>query len=145
MITPENKERYILLENLFNLYFDEKTPVDNEDFTQDELNEIDQVVKKNILLFKQLKTKSKAELNRAKHSRVKEFLEKLKSGIDPGDQVIQQILDKLSSKPQLVANPLYRNLNNISEQDRQAILLDSQFLDILDEIEREFNPEIKDE
>lgn len=142
----ENKEKYILLDNLFNLYLDMKPDKEDDDLLREEKIDIEAIVQKNIMLFRQLKTKAKAELNEAKHNRVKEFLLKLREGIANGVEEYKKIADEIFAKPKFAElQPMFRNLKEVSEQDKKSILMDSKLLDILGEIEEEYNKGNKDE
>lgn len=136
----ENKEKYILLDNLFNLYLDSKYDKEDEELLKEQGIDIDSIVQKNMMLFRQLRTKAKAELNEVKYNRVKEFLSNLKEGISSGAEKYKQITDEIFSKPKFAElQPMFRNLKEVSEKDKQAILIDSKLLDMLGEIEEEFN------
>jgi len=136
----ENKEKYILLDNLFNLYLDSKYDKEDEELLKEQGIDIDAFVQKNMMLFRQLRTKAKAELNEVKYNRVKEFLSNLKEGISSGAEKYKQIADEIFSKPKFAElQPMFRNLKEVSEKDKQAILIDSKLLDMLGEIEEEFN------
>lgn len=136
----ENKEKYILLDNLFNLYIDTKYDKEDEALLKEEGINIDAIVHKNMMLFRQLRTKAKAELNVAKYNRVKEFLLNLKEGISSGAEKYKQIAEEIFSKPKFAElQPMFRNLKEISEKDKQAIMIDSKLLDMLGEIEEEYN------
>ena len=98
------------------------------------------------MLFRQLKTKAKAELNEAKYNRVKEFLSNLKEGISSGAEKYKQIANEIFAKPKFAElQPMFRNLKEVSEKDKQAIMIDAKLLDILGEIEEEYNKENKNE
>jgi hypothetical protein len=141
-----NIEQSILLDNLFNLYIDSKYNDDDEAILKDENIDINQIVQKNIMLFRQLRTQAKSELNQAKHNRVKEFLLKLKSGIESNVDEYKRMADEIFSKPKFAElQPMFRNLSDVTEQDRKSILLDSKLLDLLAEIEEEHNKGLKDE
>jgi len=57
----ENKEKYILLDNLFNLFFDVKYQKEDEELLKESKIDINQIVQKNIMLFRQLRTQAKKE------------------------------------------------------------------------------------
>jgi hypothetical protein len=89
-------------------------------------------------LFRQLKTQSKAELNRAKHERVMAFLVKLKQGIGSNQEAFIRLADSIMAKPKFAElQPLFRNLAYLSDRDKQAIVVDTRLLDLLSEIEEE--------
>lgn len=139
-------QRYILLDNLFNVYLD--TNFDEEDeqiFNSDRVN-ADEVILKNIKLFKQLRTQSKAEINRIKHKRVLDFLSELRDGIKSNIKEYQDIADNILSKPEFAeAKALYRNFEYASEEDKKSIVFDAELLNILSDIEEEYNRKNKDE
>src|SRR5581483_12188455 len=112
----ENKEKYILLDNLFNLYLDSKYDKEDEELLKEEKIDVDAIVKKNIMLFRQLRTRSKAEINEAKHVRVKKFLSKLKDGIASGVEEYKKVADEIFAKSKFAElQPLFRNLKEVSE------------------------------
>jgi hypothetical protein len=136
----QNIEQYILLDNLFNLFIDTKYDEEDEAMLKEEEIDINQIVQKNVMLFRQLRTLAKSELNQAKHKRVKEFLVKLKRGIESNIEEYKRMADEIFSKPKFAAlQPMFRNLNEVTEQDKKSILLDSRLLDLLAEIEAEYN------
>ncbi len=136
----ENKEKYILLDNLFNLYLDTDYDKEDEALMKEEGIDIDAILQKNMMLFRQLRTKAKAELNIAKHNRVTEFLSNLKEGISSGTDKYKQIAEDIFSKPKFAElQPWFRNLKEVSEKDKQALLIDSRLLDLLGEIEEEYS------
>ncbi len=150
MIYYDNKmkeiEKYRLIDDLFNVYldtnFDEK---DNEIFSDDSVD-TDEIVKKNLMLFKQLRTQTKAEINKIKHERVLSFLSELKDGIRSNIKEYQDMVDKILSKPRLTAlQPMFRNYESSSDEDKKSILMDSELLDMLSDIEEEYNRDIKNE
>jgi len=146
MAQNENKDKYILLDNLFNLFFDEKYDTEDENFLKEKNIDIDQIVKKNIMLFRQLKTQAKAELNQAKHDRVKDFVLKLKAGLESNIAEYKKIADEIFSTPKFAElQPMFRNLSQVSERDKKSILLDSKLLDLLGEIEEEYEKGKKNE
>ena len=138
MQNSEDLEKYILLDNLFNLFLDVKYQEEDEELLKVSEIDNDQIVQKNIMLFRQLKTQTKAELNKAKHCRVLAFLAKLKTGIESNVEEYKNIADEIFAKPKFAElQPMFRNLNTVSEQDKKSILIDSKLLDLLSEIEEE--------
>jgi hypothetical protein len=98
------------------------------------------------MLFRQLRTQAKAELNQAKHNRVLIFLTKLKTGIESNVEEYTRIADEIFAKPKFTElQPMFRNLNQVSEEDKKSILLDSKLLDLLSEIEDEYNKDSDNE
>lgn len=141
-----NNERNILLDNLFNLFMDMKYQKDDEDLLKESKIDIDQIVQKNMMLFRQLRVQAKAELNQAKHKRIFAFLSKIKTGIESNTEAYKNIADEIFAKPKFSElQPMFRNLNMISEQDKKSILQDSKILDLLGEIEEEYNKEANNE
>ena len=150
MINYDNEmkeiEKYRLIDDLFNVYldtnFDEK---DNEIFSDDSVN-ANEIVRKNLMLFKQLRTQTKAEVNKIKHERVLNFLSALRDGVRSNIKEYQDLADKILSKPRLAElQPMFRNYESSSEEDKKSILLDSELLDMLSDIEEEYNRDIKNE
>lgn len=136
----ENKEKYILLDNLFNIFLDMKYQKEDEEMLREENIDIHQIVQNNLMLFRQLRTLAKAELNQIKHSRVKDFLAKLKTGLESNVEEYKVMAEDIFAKPKFAKlQPMFRNLNEVSEQDRKSILMDSKLLDLLAEIEEEYN------
>ena len=142
MSNQENKEQYILLDNLFNLFLDMKYQEDDYEQLKESGIVIDQIVQKNVMLFRQLKTQAIAELNSAKHNRVMAFISKIKSNAEE----VRKLSDEIFAKPKFAElQPMFRNLDKISEEDKQSILLDSKLLDLLGEIEEEYNKDENNE
>ncbi len=135
----KNSNKYILLDNLFNLFLDTNIlPEDEELFNEWDIN-IDNIVHKNMYLFHQLRTQARAELNLSKHNRIKEFLIKLKLGLDSSIDEYKSFADEVIANPKFAElQPMFRNLNELSYQDKKSVLIDAKLLDMLDEIEKEF-------
>lgn len=137
-------EKYILINNLFNLFLDSK-------YEQADKNLIDEwqvsdIVAKNVRLFKQLKTQTKSELNQLRFERVRIFLAELRSSVDSNQDRIKHIADSLLKKPQFSELvPMFRNLKDISDKDRQSIMMDAKLLDLLGELETELDSNKTDE
>lgn len=142
----ENKEKYILLNNLFNLYLDSSYDEEDEALLKEEGVDIEATVQKNMMLFRQLRTKTKAELNEKKYNRVKEFLSDLREGISSGVEKYKQIADEITSKPKFAElQPMFKNLKEVSEKDKLGIMIDSKLLDMLGEMEEQYNKENQNE
>lgn len=140
MSNSENNEKYILLDNLFNLFLLERFDKDDEQLLKDSNIDVDKIVQKNIMLFRQLKTQTKAELNLAKHARVLDFLVNLKKGLESNIEEYQKLADEILMKPRFAQlQPMFRNLSGVSEQDRKSIIMDAKLLDLLSDIEEEYN------
>jgi hypothetical protein len=140
----EKKEQYILLDNLFNLFLDAKIEQEDEESLKEEKVDINTIVQKNLMLFRQLKTQARAELNQAKHNRVIEFLSNMKAGLAANVDDYKRMADEIFSKPKFAAyRTMFRNLSEVSEQDKRAIMMDSKLLDLLSEIEEEYNKNVK--
>lgn len=139
-------EKYRLIDDLFNVYLDSNfEKEDNEVFTEDSVD-TDEIVNKNLRLFKQLRTLTKAEINKIKHDRVLNFLAELKDGIKSNVKQYKDIADEILSKPRMVElKPMFRNYESESNEDRESIVFDSELLDMLSDIEEEYNREIKNE
>lgn len=142
----ENKEKYILLDNLFDLYIDMKPDAEDDALLKEDNIDINAIVQKNMMLFRQLRTQAKAELNEAKHNRVKEFLSKLKSGLAANVEEYKRIADEIFVTPKFAElQPMFKNLNEVSEEDKKSILIDSKLLDLLSEMEEEYSKVNKNE
>ena len=140
MSNSENNEKYILLDNLFNLFLLERFDKDDEQLLKDSKIDVDKIVQKNMMLFRQLKTQTKAELNLAKHARVLDFLVNLKKGLESNIEEYQKLADEILMKPRFAQlQPMFRNLSGVSEQDRKSIIMDAKLLDLLSDIEEEYN------
>ena len=139
-------DKYKLLDNLFNVYLD--TGFDEEDekmFSSDGVD-LNDIVSKNVMLFKQLRTQTKAEINKIKHERVLEFLSKLKEGLKANVKEYQDIADNILAKPRLAElQPLFRNYESSSDEDKKSMAFDSELLDMLSEIEEEYNRDTESE
>lgn len=138
--------KYRLLDNLFNVYLD--TRFDEEDeksFSSDGI-EFDDIVRRNVMLFKQLRTQTKAEINKIKHERVLEFLSKLKEGLKTNVKEYQDIADNILAKPKLAElQPMFRNYESSSNEDKKSMAFDSELLDMLSDIEEEYNRDTESE
>lgn len=136
-------DKYLLLDNLFNLFLDDAyQPEDDELFKEWDID-IDSILDKNMKLFLQLKTKAQAELNEIKHERVQSFLTKLKGGLKAKIKSYEELADKILSEPKFAElQPMFRNLSEITEQDRQSIVWDAKILEILSEIEKEYSEKL---
>lgn len=142
----KNSEKYILLNNLFNLYIEARYNIEDEEFLRAEGIDIEAIVKKNMMLYRQLNTIAKSELNDTKYNRVKEFLFEFKTGIANGIEVYQRMADEIFAKPKFVElQPMFRNLTEITEKDKKSILIDSKLLELLSEIEEKYNEQLNNE
>lgn len=143
MDSTKDIKKYILLDNLFNIFLDMKCePEDDEELYKESGIDIEQIVQKNLMLYRQLKTQSKAELNKIKHDRVLDFLGKVKEGIATGIQEYKNLADEILSVPRVAE--MYRNLEEITENDKKSLSLDSKLLDMLSDIEEEYNKQSKE-
>jgi hypothetical protein len=143
-MTDQNKKsNYTLLDELFNLFLDDNFQKEDEElFDEWDIN-VNKVVEGNMMLFRQLRTKARAELNRAKHDRVRAFLQKFKEGLKSKEKSFLQLADEIMNKPQYgELQPMFRNLTNLSENDKRSIVMDVKLLELLSEIEENYNKEI---
>jgi hypothetical protein len=132
--------KYLLLDDLFNVFSEASYEKEDEEILEQSGINVEEIVAKNMMLFRQLKTQAKAELNRAKHNRVLDFLTKVKEGIDSKQEKYLRIADEIMAKPNFEAlQPMFRNLHEVSPQDKQSILMDAKLLDLLSDIEEEYN------
>ena len=142
----KKSDKYALLDELFNLFLDDKyRPEDDELFKEWDID-IDEIVHKNINLFRQLRTTTKAELNEIKHKRVYDFLAKLKDGLKSKSDTYVEIAEEIISKPRFAElQVLFRNLEEISEEDKKSVIMDAKLLELLGSIEEEYNRKLNDE
>jgi len=139
-------DKYVLLNNLFNLFLDDNYRQEDDRLFQDWNIDIDGIVKENMNLFRQLRTVTQAELNQARHKKVYDFLAKLQQGIKSKIANYEKIAEEITSRPQFTElTVLFRNLENISEKDKESILSDAKLLEILVSFEEEFNEKFNDE
>ena len=132
--------KYLLLDDLFNVFSEATYEKEDEELLEQSGVDVEEIVAKNMMLFRQLKTQAKAELNRAKHNRVLDFLTKMKEGIEAKQEKYLRMADEILANPIFEElQPMFRNLNEVSEKDKQSILMDAKLLDLLSEIEKEFN------
>jgi hypothetical protein len=138
----QTHKQYVLMYELFNLFQDTSNIVDGEELFPGSEKQLEQVVQKNALLFLQLRTQSKAELNKRKHARVLNFLTELKEGIESNVESYKNLANEIFSKEKFAElQPMFRNLTNVSDKDKKSVLMDSKLLDLLSEIEEEYNKE----
>jgi len=139
-------EKYRLLDNLFNVYLDTKFDEEDEKLFSSDGVDINDIVSRNVMLFKQLRTQTKAEINKIKHERVLDFLSKLKEGLKANVKEYQGIADKILAKPKFAElQPMFRNYESSSDEDKKSMAIDSELLDILSDIEEEYNRDIESE
>lgn len=138
--------KYRLLDNLFNVYLDSTLDEEDEKTLVDDGIDVDEIVRDNVMLFKQLRTQTKAEINRIKHERVLSFLSTLREGIKANVKEYQVIADKILAKPRLAElQPMFKNYESNSGDDKKSVAFDSELLDMLSDIEEEYNRDIKHE
>ncbi|MCB0264651.1 MAG: hypothetical protein KDH95_18910 [Calditrichaeota bacterium] len=142
-LTDSDKNR--LLDNLFNVFLEtEYHPEDDELLRELGVN-IDAIVEENMRLFRQLRTKAKSEVNQLKHNRVKEFLMKLKSGLESNVKSYEDLASKILAEPKFAElEPMFRNLSEITDKDKQSILFDAKLLEIMGEMEDEYGDKLDD-
>lgn len=134
-----NSNKYVLLDNLFNLFLEAKYQPEDEELIKEWDIDIDNILKKNMALFHQLKTQARAELNKTKHERVRLFLAKLKEEIESKQEGYTKIVEEIVAKPRFAElQPMFRNLSSLSEKDKQSIVRDAKLLDLLCEIEERY-------
>jgi len=141
-----DSDKYLLLDNLFNLFLDDKyQPEDDKLFEEWDID-IDSILDKNTKLFRQLQTRAQAELNEMKHKRVQKFLFKLKEGLQSKIEGYEELANEILSQPKFAKlQPMFRNLSDITEKDKKSILWDAKILGILSEIEKEYSGKLNDE
>jgi hypothetical protein len=141
-MTPQsNIEKLKLLDNLFDRFIDSKSLQEEDPKLA---QEFESIVSKNLMLLRRLKTQSKAELNRKKTERIKEFIEKFKIGLEENIQEYRVFADKIFSKPKYAElQYLFSNLEKVSEEDEKSMILDAKMLELLDEMESDFNTDLE--
>lgn len=145
MRDSKKSDKYALLDELFNLFLDDKyRPGDDELFLEWDID-INGIVNKNINLFRKLRTITKAELNEIKHKRIYNFLTKLQEGLKSKTDNYGEITEEIISKPIFAdLQILFRNLEKISDKDKESIVKDAKLLELLDSIEEEYNEKLED-
>lgn len=139
-------DKYKLLDNLFNVYLDTEFDEEDEKLFSSDGVDLNDIVSKNVMLFKQLRTQTKAEINKIKHERVLEFLSKLKEGLKANVKEYQNIADNIIAKPRLAElQSMFRNYESSSDEDKKSMAIDSELLDMLSDIEEEYNRDIESE
>lgn len=138
--------KYDLLDELFNLFLDDKYRQEDDELFEEWDIDIDGIVQKNMNLFRRLKTTTQAELNEMRHRRIHGFLAKLQEGIKAKTDKYLSIAEDITSRPQFVEiKVMFRHLEDISESDKESILKDAKLLEILSSFEEEFNEELNNE
>ncbi|MFX1277513.1 MAG: hypothetical protein ACFFAT_21040 [Promethearchaeota archaeon] len=139
-----NSENYQLIDDLFSLFAHDKFKPEDEELFKEWNIDIDKIVDENLALFKQLNTKTKAELNQIKHERVLNFLSKLKKDLASDAKNSMLIAEEILSNNKLKElQPMFRNLDTLSDKDKKSILFDTKVLDILSEFEKKYNSDLK--
>jgi len=135
-----NSNKYELLDKLFNLFLDAKLEPEDEELFKEWDIQIDSILQKHMPLFRQLRTHARAELNKMKHERVKAFLVKVREGIKSNKAAYLKIAEEIVAKPRFAElQTMFRNLSSVSEKDREAIVMDAKLLDLLSELEEQYN------
>ncbi|MGA2623822.1 MAG: hypothetical protein ABSF91_08225 [Bacteroidota bacterium] len=135
-----NATKHKLLDELFTLFLDSKYQPEDRSLFKEWHMDIDTILKNNMALFRQLKTRAKAELNRTKYERVTAFLAKFKQGIESRQEEYIKLADRILTKPKFAElQPLFKNLTSLSSRDKQGIVIDTKLLDLLGEIAEEYD------
>lgn len=143
---PKKSEKYVLLDNLFNLFLDDDYRPEDDELFKEWGVDIDHIVQKNMDLFRQLRTRTKAELNEIKHKRVYDFLAKLKTGLKSESGNYIKIAEEIISEPRFSElQILFRNLEEISDKDKESVIMDSKLLELLSSIEEEYGEKLNNE
>jgi hypothetical protein len=133
--TP-HRDNITLLSELFNLFLESEDSNEHSELFKEWEIDVDSVVTKNMILFRQLKTKTKAELYQLRYNRIFGFLDEIKKGLVTNSQKFSALTDEILSKPKYAElQPMFRNLTNLTEEDKKSMLLDAKLLDLLDELE----------
>jgi len=106
---------------------------------EESAGKFDDIVERNTQLFLRLRTKALAELNQGRFDRVLKFLETFSSNLQANVAEAKNFAEEILSKPKFAElKPMFRNMSNITESDKQEILTDAKLLDLLDDAEQEF-------
>lgn len=136
MGNTQYKDNITLLSDLFNLFSEAKSSHEDSEIFKEWEIDVDSVVAKNMILFRQLKTKTKAELYQLRYNRIFGFLDEIKKDLMSNSQKISALTDEILSKPKYAElQPMFRNLTNLTDEDKKSALLDAKILDLLDELE----------
>jgi hypothetical protein len=136
MGNTQHRDNITLLSELFNLFLESRSSNEDADMFKEWEIDVDSVVTKNMILFRQMKTKTKAELYQLRYNRIFKFLDELKKGIATNSQKFSALSDEILSQPKYAElQPMFRNLTNLTEEDKKSMLLDAKLLDLLDELE----------
>jgi len=140
MTVLSNIEKLRLLDDLFDRFIDSKNLRDEDPKF---ILEFDDIVSRNLMLLKRLKTQSKAELTRKKAERIKEFIEKFKMGLEENIQEYRAFADQIFNIPKYAdLQYLFSNLEKVSEEDEKSMMLDAKMLELLDELESDFDTDL---
>jgi hypothetical protein len=132
----KHKDNTTLLSELFDLFLEVKSVKEDDELFKEWEIDVNSVVAKNMILFRQLKTKTKAELYQLRYNRIFGFLDDIKKGLKENSQKFSALTDEILSKPKYAElQPMFRNLTNLTDDDKKSILLDAKLLDLLDELE----------
>lgn len=141
-----NKEKLRLLDELFDQFLNSNYLTEEEAKSGEWDANIDDIVSKNLMLLRRLKTQSKAELRRQRYNRIKAFVHKLKTGLDDNIEEYRTFTNKIFNNPKYAGlQPLFSKLENVTEKDEMSMLLDAKILELLDEMEGDFDKEIDHE
>ena len=139
-----NNEKIQLLDDLFDLFLNSKYLTDEEVKSGEWDIDIEDIVSKNLMLLKRLKTQSKAELNKQRYERITKFIEKFRAGLADNLDEYKKFAENIFSNPKYSGlQPMFKNLENISEKDEKSILLDAKILEMLDELENDFGDQME--
>ena len=129
--TPKRK----LLYGLFNLFLDAKSNEQDKDFFDEWELDRDIIINKNLSLVKKLQTIGKAKIFNEKIIRVKVFTKKLTEGIQSNSSEIKNKFESIIQNPRYAElQPMFRNLKNITENDKKTILNDARLLELMIEL-----------
>jgi hypothetical protein len=139
-----NNKHFRLIDELYDVFLEGKCEPEDDLCIKESGIDFDSIVSRNVMLFRQLKTQTKAELNQAKFDRVLNFLKELQDGMKSQAEEYLKMAETIFSQPKAAELlPKYRNLTNISEQDKKTMLLDAKLLELLSEIEKEYNSQVE--
>ena len=140
-----DNEKLKLLDDLFDQFLNSRYLTEEEEKSGDWNTSIDDIVSKNLMLLKRLKTQTKAELVRKRYERVKQFIENFRLGLKDNIDEYRSFAEKIFANPKYSElQPMFNNLEKVTEKDEQSMLLDAKILELFDEMEQDFDDTIDD-
>lgn len=136
-----NKDKIQIIDDLFieSKKFDDLSSEQN-------LKKLNNSILKNLMILRRVKTQSKANLASKRHDRIMEFLKKAKLGMKNDLEEYKDFTSNIFKNPKYSdLQPLFSNLNSLSSYDEKSLLLDAKLIELLEEMEDEFDNEMGDD